>query len=102
MRPKLTLSCSTEGKEGRKEGRKDGRKEARKEGRKEGTAVQRPSMSGHEPIGRQECKPLHHDFLQSTARSVLIRQLLQGDNFTILGLPWKAQCFSAGSAIPSF
>jgi hypothetical protein len=29
-RPKLTLSCSAEGKEGKKEGRKKGRKEGRK------------------------------------------------------------------------
>jgi hypothetical protein len=28
-RPKLTLSCSAEGKEGRKEGRKEGKKEER-------------------------------------------------------------------------
>jgi hypothetical protein len=30
-RPKLTLSCSAEGKEGRKEERKEGRKEGRNE-----------------------------------------------------------------------
>jgi predicted transposase YdaD len=35
-RPKFTLSCSSEGKEGKKEGRKEGRKKERKEGRKEG------------------------------------------------------------------
>jgi hypothetical protein len=35
-RPKLVLSCSAEGKEGRREERKEGRKEGRKKKRKEG------------------------------------------------------------------
>jgi hypothetical protein len=39
-RPKLTMSCSAEGKEGRKEGRKERRKEGRKETKKEGRNFQ--------------------------------------------------------------
>jgi hypothetical protein len=55
-RPKLTLSCSTEGKgEGRNEGRKKGRKERRKERRKEGRKEGRKEEGRKE--GRKEGYP---------------------------------------------